>query len=92
MVSYCNMYILKTTIGDSIKIDADELAKINESKPDQLILFRQGAVLKRMIALIIEDPEGERDGPRELGTNKTKPKLQDDIFPQLRGPQQKKLT
>jgi len=89
---FSNMYIVKTTTGDSIKIDIDELEKINQAKSDQLIFFRQGAVLKRMIGLVIEDKERDREGPRELGSNKTQPKLQEDIFPQVRGPQQHRLT
>lgn len=86
------MYILKTTTGDTIRIDSDEMNLIGSAKPDDLILFRQGAVLKRMIGIITEDPESGREGPREIGQTKSTPKQQVDIFPQLRGPQTKRLS
>lgn len=86
------MYILKTTIGDSIRIDSDEMKLINSAKPDDLILFRQGAILKRMIGIIVEDPDSGREGPREIGQKNSTPAQQVDIFPQLRNPQLKRLT
>lgn len=86
------MYILKTTTGDTIRIDSDELVLINNAKADDLILFRQGAVLKRMIGLIVEDPDRERDRPREIGAKTAEVKQLDDIFPQLRPNQPKRLS
>lgn len=86
------MYIVKTTTGDEIKIDQDELIKVEKTTENSLIYFRQGAVLKRMIAVIIEDPDRDRDRPREIGVKEQPVKQLDDIFPQLRGPQPKRLS
>lgn len=85
------MYIVKTTTRDEIKIDQDELLKIEQADDNQLIYFRQGAVLKRVIAVVVEDPERGRDTPRDMQTKKPQENKLNDIFPQLRN-NYKRLT
>lgn len=64
------MYILKTTTREEIKIDYDELALVKNAKPDQLIFFRQGAIVRKLIGTIVRDPDAERIVTRKPGESK----------------------
>lgn len=83
------MYIIKTTIGEQIKIDYDELVKLDVS-PDTLIFFRRGAVLRKIVGIIVEDEEMKATMKRKPGESegealkRLKENKSEDIFQSLR--------
>ena len=89
MAYYSNMYIIKATTGEQIKIDFDELAKLN-CQSDTLILFRRGAMLRRLVGVVLEDEEAKKETPRFAGESeeqrlkRLREKKSEDIFKEIR--------
>lgn len=87
------MYILRTTTREEIRIDHDELDLIKNAKPDQLIFFRQGAIVRKLIGTITRDPDAERLVTRIPGESKSELEKRvmanrsEDIFETARTPQ-----
>ena len=83
------MYIIKTTTSEEIKIDYDELQKLNVP-PDTLIFFRRGAVLRRLVGIVVEDEEAKENMKRKPGESeeqalqRLREKKSEDIFEALR--------